>query len=494
MELFQMGEEASRAKMQGALDDLRQDGQDVIDSMLRQQHEVLLSFDRRLGALNARRARAARIAAPGITVRFLVSDLNDIEQGQSSAALRADAGVATLHERGSHADVVIRQKKFSSSGGTVEQVGTLFRVHTDDGSRPKGTFDIELAAPSVLTMIVFDIAAVPSGSEVTVAASADGLEYKTATTVSLNGYRVTAWLPEVEAKYLRISVLPSHADGLGGSSYTFGLTAINALAVDFHLRSELVSRPILFNPRGRQLRLAAADEPGLAYYLSLVEPGHEDQFLEARPGDVLTLPSVFEVETTDVVLNDVAKTTLTADAVIDPLNPLANPTVLNLLDASRFNASGSVFLNGMTLLYTGKAGNSLTGVSGWPTNATTSMVGDEIHCVRPEEDGRLLVTLPADYYPSSLEVLDQTTNKRLPLVFGYDLLNAATDTLAGNYVAVNGTQLNLLHYQKALEVGASYTVRYSHGPSPMQAKLRVVLTTSDPGSSPLYRGATLEEI
>lgn len=493
MELFQMGEEARQTKMQAALDELRQDGQDVIDSMLRQQHDVLLSFDRRLGALNARRTRASRVAAPGVVARFLVSDMSDIEQGETSAAVRVDAGVATLHERGAHSQLVLRSTKFSASAGTVEQFGTLYRVHTDNGQRPTGTFDVELVTPVELTMVVFDIAAVPSGSQIRVQASADGLEFKEAASVAISGYRVTAWLPQVEAKFLRINILPSHADGLGGTSFTFGITAINALSASFHLRSELLSRPILFSPRSRSVRLAAANEPGLAYYLSLVEPGQQDQFLEARPGVAFPLPGVSDVEVSDVLLNDVAKTTLAADAILDG-NPLHNPTSLLLTDATRFNASGKVFLNGMTLDYTSLVGNQLNGVSGWPANAETAMVGDEVHCVRPEEDGKLLHTLAADYFPGSLEVIDQVSGKRLPVVYGYDLLNPATASLMDNYVAVNGTQLNLLHYQKALELGLAYTVRYSRGPAELAAKLRVVMTTSDPGNSPLYRGATLEEI
>jgi|SRR4051812_38225158 hypothetical protein len=57
---------------------------------------LLFRFEQGLSALNARRQRAARVNAPDIACRFIVSDMLDIDQSQTSATIRADASAVSL--------------------------------------------------------------------------------------------------------------------------------------------------------------------------------------------------------------------------------------------------------------------------------------------------------------------------------------------------------------------------------------------------------------
>jgi hypothetical protein len=193
----------------------------------------------------------------------------------------------------------LRSKRFSVSGGTAEAMdatNSLYRAYTDDGTIPTGTFELELVTPLSLTLLVFDLAAMPSEPTVAVEVSTTGTTWVPAKQVSLNGYRLNAWLEAMTVRFVRVILTPSHPDTLGSRSYTFGLTAFNGTTVEFHLLSELVSRPLSFRPHTQQVRLNATVDPGLTYFLAFNGGG----FMEVPPGQAIDVPGVTQVTATDV--------------------------------------------------------------------------------------------------------------------------------------------------------------------------------------------------
>ena len=295
-ELFQNGEEASRGKFVRQLETLQAQGEAALQQIETARLDTLVRFERRLSAMNGRRQRANRLLAPRVVTRFAVSDFLDIDQAQTTATVRADVQAVTLRERQTPTDATIRTQRFSTTGGSVEAMdsaGRLYRTYADDGRVPTGVFDLELAAPLNLTLLVFDLAAMPSEPQITVEVSATGNIYVPATQTTQNGYRLTAWVAPQTVRYIRLTLAPSHPDTLGGRTYTFGLTAFSGSAVEFHLLSEFVSRSMTFRPRTTQVRLVAAEDPGLAYFLAF----NDGNFVEAQPGVPLDLPNVSWVGT-----------------------------------------------------------------------------------------------------------------------------------------------------------------------------------------------------
>lgn len=290
-DLFQIGEEASRGKLVTQLETLRAQGEQVLAQLEAARLETLMTFERRLAALNGRRQRANRILAPRVAARFVVSDLLDLDQAQTTATVRADVQAVTLRERQTPVSTVVRAQRFAVTSGAAEAMdtaGNLYRVYADDGSVPTGTFELELAEPLNLALLVFDLAAMPSEPTITVEVSTTGTTYTPATQTQVNGYRLTAWLAPQVVRFVRLHLTPSHPDTLGGRSYTFGLTDFSGSTVEFHLLSELVTRAIDFRPSTTHVRLVADADPGLTYFLAFNGGG----FMEVRPGEAIDVPGV----------------------------------------------------------------------------------------------------------------------------------------------------------------------------------------------------------
>lgn len=188
--------------------------------------------------------------------------------------MRADATSVSLRERVGPATATVRSTQFSTSAGTIEQFGDMYRVTAQNGLAPTGTFAIQFFSGLNLTLLVFDIVMSPSNPEITVQVSVGGTSYASATQVTQTGYRVTAWLPEGEVKYVRIAITPGHPDTLGGSSYTFGLTSFTAYMVEFHMQSEFATMPVQVTPGSDRMRLLADDSDGFIYSLSLGVGSH----------------------------------------------------------------------------------------------------------------------------------------------------------------------------------------------------------------------------
>jgi hypothetical protein len=167
----------------------------ALDDIKTTRGNTLFRFEQGLSALNARRQRAARVNAPDIACRFLVSDMLDIDQSETSATIRADASAVSLKERSRSSKASIRSLTFSSNTGTIEQFNKMYRVHTDDGQTPVGTFQIELVDYVDISLLVFDIVTLPSDPGIRVFASTNGIDKIAALDISRSGYRVNSWIP-----------------------------------------------------------------------------------------------------------------------------------------------------------------------------------------------------------------------------------------------------------------------------------------------------------
>ena len=248
---FQFGEVASASQLMAAFNVLWNQGENILNTLTNYRNLSLVDFQQQVEALNSRLQRANRISPPYTTVNFVTTDFLDIDQTQTSATVRADAQAVTLKERSTTTNAVIRNQTFATSDGTAEAISTdnsLFRVNTTDGSIPTGTFTVQLAQSLNMTVLTFDLAAMPPTPVFKVSASPDGTTFTQAVQVSMNGYRLTAWFTPMEMRYITLAITPAAPDTLGGPSYTFGLTDFAGTETEFELVSELVTAPISFTP------------------------------------------------------------------------------------------------------------------------------------------------------------------------------------------------------------------------------------------------------
>jgi hypothetical protein len=174
-------------------------------------------LSQKLEALNSRLERANRIHAPYAAVDFVTTDLLDIDQTQTSAAVRADSQAVTLKERATSTNAVIQTQGFSTSDGTAQAISTdnsLYRVQVLDSGIPTGTSSLQLVQSLSMTVLTFDLAAMPPTPGFVVSASPDGTTFTQATQVSVNGYRLTAWFPPMEMLYISLAITPAAPDTL----------------------------------------------------------------------------------------------------------------------------------------------------------------------------------------------------------------------------------------------------------------------------------------
>ena len=412
-EVFQNGEEASGSKLTAQLEALRTQGAATLLQIEQERLKTLVDFERRLSAMNGRRQRSNRVMTPRTAVRFVVSDFQDIDQAQTTATVRADAQAVTLREREVPSDATIREKRFSVNSGVAEAMGTagnLYRAYSDDGTIPTGTFELELVDPLNLTLLVFDLAAMPSDPTIVVEVSSNGTTYVSAKQTNLNGYRLTAWLAPTVVRFVRVVLTPSHPDTLGGRSYTFGLMAFTGSTTEFYLFSELVTRPLRFRPTTPRVRLAVTEDPGLTYFLAF----NAAEFVEVFPGQEIAIPGVspFEIDSVDM----------------DP------------------------------------------------------------------DTGLLDHTLPATAYVETLWCEQEGSDDIIRIAPGLAPNSERDEKLIHKYLGVNGTALSFIRDDISIDIGKTFTVGYTAGPASVSVRLKVQLNTSDRTTTPVFRGAALEEI
>jgi hypothetical protein len=301
--VFQNGDQGSRQIMMDALNSVRNEGSQILTSLNTAYMQTLVDLERRLSALNARRQRMNRLSSLRTLGVLTMGDFNDIDQAASTATVRIDAQCATLRERSEPCEAAVKSNLFSTDIGTTENMGDLKRVHVDGVGSPTGTFNIELVEPLSVTLLVFDIVATPSVPVVTVQVSSNGVQYTDALASNISGYRVSTWLPQQSVRFIRITISPSHPDDLGGNSYTFGITDIDASSVQFQLLSEVVSRAILINPVSPSFQFVADADPGVIFFLSVAG----QPYVEVANGDTIQIPGVQNVTTSAVAVDGTGK-------------------------------------------------------------------------------------------------------------------------------------------------------------------------------------------
>lgn len=402
-DVFQRGDAGSALKWSLVVEQLASQGQQILQDLDLRWLESFLALDRRLSSINGYRHRASRVATHGVAGKFIVGDFTDIDQAKSTALVRADASAVTLPERSFPAEAQIRQVRFRSSAGTVERIGDVYQVRSAE-EIPTGIFDIELADVVQGSLLLLDLILAPSDPGITVEVSENGVRFTAAESLSRNGYRVAAYLQSQAVRFVRVTVLPTHADTAGGLLYSFGITDFHVFLVEFHLRAELQMKPILLAPHASKLLFSAASTTGLRYFLALAGGDYQEMF----SGSQVSVPGAVDVD------------------------------VQASLDGT----------------------------------------------------GLLQHTLPADVYLRTLEIRDPTTQARISVAPG---LSEAAIGLTNQYVVVDGSNLNLRPYSGA-DAGRLFDISYTRGPAQIDAQLRVELISSLRSKTPVFSGASLEEL
>lgn len=304
--VFQIGEEASKSVFLETLSELQTQGTGVLATLEEARLASLVEFDRRLSDINGRRTRALRIPIVQQSARFIVSDFNDIDQTGTTCTVRADSNAVTLRERSVPTEAVIKTTQFTTNTGTIEALDStnkILQVSTLGGATPTGQFDIELTESLTLNQLIIDMVATPSQPAIDISVSADSLTYTEATQIALSGYRITAWSPSQETKFIRLQITPTHPDDLNGNTYTFGITNFVASASDYNLRSELITRLITFTPQSLYVMFDTEADPNIQYYISLSQPGQIVPFVEVNAGDNILIPGANQITSTGVSIN-----------------------------------------------------------------------------------------------------------------------------------------------------------------------------------------------
>ena len=173
-------------------------------------------------------------------------------------------------------------------------------MSVSDGSVPTGTFLLELSAAYNISLVTFDILSMPSSPQITVLTSPNNVTYSTAPQVSQDGYQVTAWFPSAGVKYIQLQITPAMPDTLNGNVYSFGITDFSAAAVEFNLKSELVSLPIPLLPTSASMRFVADADTNLSYFLSW----DGQSFFQVNNGDIVPVPGSASSLASGVTIND----------------------------------------------------------------------------------------------------------------------------------------------------------------------------------------------
>jgi hypothetical protein len=410
--VFQLNQESSASMVKQALSSIQGQGTAILSTLSQIELSTLVDYDRALTALNGRQQQAARVYPPKTVALFVVSDFNDIDQGNTTATIRADTASATLRERNYPTEAVVSSTSFSSSVGTVQQLdsqGLLFSVTAE--SAPTGTFTITLAQAVNLSLLTIDIAAMASNPGISVQVSDSGLTYTPATKVGLNGYRLNAWLPNTPTKYVQLTLTPSHPDNLTGNVYTFGVTDFAAATVSYNLASDIVFKPIFYQSESATMQLVADTDPNLSYYLMLDDGTDIPSFVSVIPNTPIQIPGIVSYKRVSTAINS---------------------------------------------------------------------------------SGVLALTLPAGTYPASVVVTNQTTGKNLPVVVGLSPADASISLVDTSHISLINGVLTVLPVPS--QTTDLFTVTYLTGPISMTATLKVHLSTSDSTTTPIFTGASLEEI
>ncbi len=483
-DLFKDGESGSAGRIVNELEVLRTQGQDSLSKIAQVQQNVLLRFERGLTEINFKRQKSFKAVNVDTAVKFLISDFVDLDQAQTSATVRIDSKSATLKEKSRSAYVPVKKLSFYNDVGTVEQFGDLYRVFTNDGQVPTGTFEIELQQPTLLSLIVFDTVISPSQPAVSVSVSPNGVRYTTAQAVARNGYRVNSWVPQESVKFIRIRITPSHPDMLSGNSYTFGLTDLNVFSVEFFLASELTTAPLSLPVKTPRVKFVSYnDDPRLTYFLSF----NSQPYFQVMPGDLVTIPGLTSVRRRQLTAG--SDSWLRDEDVIYqfPIDLYANTLRVEPV-------SGGVPVE---ILHHANY-PELTYYSG-----TVDVDTDTNKTVRWKTGDKFggLVAGRKILIDGIPKIISSVLSEEALTVFNPPSSKNGVEYMVGDY---GGRQFGCLHptsrrmsMQPLIPWGSgsppSYLVSYLAGPA-VEVSLKAQLFTTDKSSSPVFEGAHLEYV
>ena len=535
---FAIGTDASKSLYMEGIDTLVAQGNAILESLSNANTKLLVEFNTRLSAVNARRQRSNRLPLPGVYANFSVADMFSIDQGNSSATIRIDSQMATLKQRSHLVTASISSNTFSSNLGTVQALdntSTLWTV-TTDGTTPIGTFNIELNNSVNLSVVIIDIAPTQSTPTIVASASPDGITYTQATTVVLSGYRISAWFSPMEVKYFTLQITPSLPDDPNGFNFTFGITDFDATGIEYSLQSLLVTKDLSFTPASTQAVLIADTVPSITYFLSLAD----NPYFEITPNTPVDLPGVSAItveNVSDIAPQYIEYSTslhLTGGMFVTPsvsngyvylaLNsgitqttgePTWPTTVGTTIVSGEVTfttylngtyAANSAYPEGMVVVPNTPNGFVYkvitTGITdsstpAWPTTVGTSItIGTATFIC--QFAGGICTTLPSDVYLNTVSVISNYNNTVIPVVPGLAPSFGDQQQLLGSYVGLleggDGTwQPYIISSNPLAAFGATYTVNYICGPSTMNTSLQVQFNTEDIASSPVFTGATLQQ-
>jgi hypothetical protein len=106
--------------------------------------------------------------------------------------------------------------------------------------------------------------------------------------------------------------------------------------------------------------------------------------------------------------------------------------------------------------------------------------------------GVLAIVIPGTVYPNSLSVLDTTANALLPVIVGLSPADPNLASLNRTVAVLNGATITILPVPGSLT--DVFTVSYLAGSASISATLLVHLSTTDRTQTPVFNGASLEEI
>lgn len=478
------GTTGSNSQILKAFSELLTQGQAAIKQLVTIREDTLLLFNNALSELNGKRVTINRLPEIGIAAKFVTTDLQDINQAITTASLRADSNGFSLRERAAPGEAIVSQVRFSASEGTIQalqvpqanttgNLGALYRVATANGNIPTGTFDVMLLSSVGISLVIFDMMNTPSTAQIQVMISQNGINFIPALNVTRNGYRLAARFQPQEIKFIRIVITPTLPDILGGTVFTFGLTDIHVLSVQYHLRSDAYTNQIVFTPRSANVRFSTPSIPGLLYFLSLA--GNPP--IEVFPDSIVSIPGTATHIQTSVSLIAPTGSVWVANTAYILGNQIidSNGNLQIVTAVSGSGTSGAVhpvwsIIGGTTIDNPG--GNQLT----WTETAWSL----------------LNFTLPVNTYLSTLSIVDHITQVEIRIAPG---LSKLTTGIVNQYVVVNNDHtMDLIIYNHAVDQTRTFDISYITGPATVTASLQVELVTTDLNTSPIYSGATLVEV
>jgi hypothetical protein len=405
-----------------ALTALYNSGQNVVDILTSYRNTALINFNRQVEALNNRGSVTNRLLGTTTLVNFVTTDFLDVDQTQTSATIRADAGSVSLCEKNQPLSFGDKSTVFTTNLGTAQSISKVYDIYTVTAETiPTGTFIITLNSTININILNLELTAISSNPVITITTSEDNVVYTPVNSYSLNGYNLIANLDSTQVKYINIAITPAVPDTLSGNTYTFGLISVETSLTNYEYSSEFVTLPINFCPTGQNVEYSSTQQNNFNYLNFSSQPG---TWYEVNSGSILSLPGVSSVNLTGISLE-------TGNYINTPIT---------------FNSNDII-------------------------------------------------------YPNTLTIKDNT-GINIPVIFGLSPSDLNILYTRNKYIAVNSTISSGDIIYTLCYIDNSYTgspektfdINYTYGPKNMSVALKVQLSTTNNTLTPIFNGATLNEV